>query len=137
MKNLRNFLPVLQLAGLIFVVILVLFRKPTQVFKTSPTRVIKREIVHRKEEVAGRQDRITTIKNEITKYKTFYDTVGIVIYQDSLIKVQDTQIVKLTEIVKLQDTLVAKLEFDNKRFKRQRNIFAATTAILGAAVILK
>lgn len=137
MKNLRNFLPVLQLAGLIFVIILVLFRKPTQVFKTSPTRVIKREIVHRKEEVAGRQDRITTIKNEITKYKTFYDTVSIVIYQDSLIKVQDTQIVKLTEIVKLQDTLVAKLEFDNKRFKRQRNIFAVTTAILGAAVILK
>lgn len=137
MKNLRNFLPILQLAGLIFVVILVLFRKPTQVFKTSPTRVIKREIVHRKEEVAGRQDRITTIKNEITKYKTFYDTVSIVIYQDSLIKVQDTQIVKLTEIVKLQDTLVTKLEFDNKRLKRQRNIFAATTAILGAAVILK
>lgn len=137
MKYIRNFLPVLQLAALIFVVILVLFRKPTQVFKTTPTRIIKREIVHRKEEVAGRQDRITTIKNEITKYKTFYDTVSIVIYQDSLIKVQDTQIVKLTEIVKLQDTLVTKLEFDNKRLKRQRNIFAATTAILGAAVILK
>ena len=137
MKYIRNFLPVLQLAGLILVVILVLFRRPTQVFKSTPTRIIKREIVHRKEEVAGRQDRITTIKTEVTKYKTFYDTVNIIRYQDSLIMIQDTQIVKLTEIVKLQDTLVAKLEFDNKRFKRQRNIFAATTAILGAAVILK
>ena len=137
MKKLREYSTFLQLAIVIFIAILFVFRKPTQIYKTSPTKVIKREIVHRKEQVAGRKDRIETIKNEITRYKTYYDTVNIVRYQDSLIMVQDTQIVKLTEIIQLQDTLVTKLEFNNKRLKRQRNIFAAATALLGTAVILK
>lgn len=137
MEKLRQYSTFIQLAAVIFIAILFFFRKPAQIYKTSPIREIKREIVHRKEEVAGRKDKIETIRNEITRYKTFYDTVNIVKYQDSLIMVQDTQIVKLTEIVKLQDTLVTKLEFDNKRLKRQRNIFAAATALLGAAVIIK
>lgn len=117
---------------------IVFFKKDSnQVVATTPTRKLKNQIVLLKGNTKDRTQRIETLRNTITKYETRRDTVNIVRYQDSLILVQDTQIVKLTEITKVQDTVIMQLESDKRRLKRQRNIAVGSAVILGTIAVMK
>lgn len=121
-----------------FIVVMLLFKKDSnQVVATTPTRKLKNQIVLLKGNTQDRTQRIETLRNTITTYETKRDTVNIVRYQDSLILVQDTQIVKLTEITKIQDTVIMQLESDRKRLKRQRNIAVGASVILGTIAVMK
>lgn len=117
---------------------MLLFKKDSnQVVATTPTRKLKNQIVLLKGDAQDRTQRIETIRNTITTYETKRDTVNIVRYQDSLILVQDTQIVKLTEVTKIQDTVIMQLESDKRRLKRQRNIAIGSAVILGTIAVMK
>jgi hypothetical protein len=122
---------------LLFMVAFLIFRKPDQIFPAKTFRQYKKELVAKKQDVSGRTSRIEDVRNEITHYKTIFDTVNIVRYQDSLIRIQDTQIVKLTEITKIQDTVITQLEFDRKRFRRQRNVAVVAAVVATTIAILK
>lgn len=122
----------------LLMVYVVFFKKDSnQVVATTPTRKLKNQIVLLKGNAQDRTQRIETLRNTITTYETKRDTVNIVRYQDSLILVQDTQIVKLTEITKIQDTVIMQLESDRKRLKRQRNIAVGASVILGTIAVMK
>lgn len=121
----------------IILVIVVLFRKPQQVYAPPTKKYLTAKIVHLKGQEQEVEKRVLTYKETLTTYKELYDTINIVRYQDSVITFQDTQIVVLKEIVNTQDTLITVLKHDNKRLKRQRNILVATTAVLGTIAIIK
>ena len=128
---------ILVAAGLLLVYIVFFKKDYNQVVATTPTRKLKNQIVLLKGNAQDRTQRIETLRNTITTYETKRDTVNIVRYQDSLILVQDTQIVKLTEITKIQDTVIMQLESDRKRLKRQRNIAVGASVILGTIAVMK
>lgn len=121
----------------IVLLIFVLFRKPHQIFKTSPVKVLEKEIVIQKEAVEKTREKVEITKKELLYYKTVNDTINIIRYQDSVIIYQDTQIVQLTQVVQLQDTVITKLKFDNKRLKRQRNLMILATGAAVTTLILK
>lgn len=134
MERIKNILVV----AVSFVVLWVLiFRKPQQIYKTTPTKTIERIIEGKKEYIYTNGQRIETLKKTLVEYKTYFDTVNIIKFQDSLIIFQDTQIIRLTEVTKLQDTVIDKLKFDNKRLKRQRNIAIGIAAITTGISIVK
>jgi hypothetical protein len=122
---------------LLLMVVFLMFRKPAQIFPAKTFKQYKRELTTKKQDVSGRTSRIEDIRNEVTYYKTIFDTVNIVRYQDSLIRIQDTQIVRLTEITKIQDTVITQLEFDRKRFRRQRNVAVVAAVVATTIAILK
>ena len=116
---------------------LVAFRKPDQIFRPSKTKVIETRVEASKRLVDSVVYHEKTIRVQLNEYKLVKDTVKIVLYQDSLITVLDTQIVILNSIVKDQDTIIEVLKYDSKRYKRQRNISLIGNAILGTILILK
>jgi hypothetical protein len=122
---------------LLLMVVFLMFRKPAQIFPAKTFKQYKKELTTKKQDVSGRTSRIEDIRNEVTYYKTIFDTVNIVRYQDSLIRIQDTQIVRLTEITKIQDTVITQLEFDRKRFRRQRNVAVVAAVVATTIAILK
>ena len=122
---------------LLLMVVFLMFRKPAQIFPAKTFKQYKKELTAKKQDVSGRTSRIEDIRNEVTYYKTIFDTVNIVRYQDSLIRIQDTQIVRLTEITKIQDTVITQLEFDRKRFRRQRNVAVVAAVVATTIAILK
>lgn len=136
MKNQVNLNTILT-AAVIVIGLLIFFRKPQQTYALPVNKELKSRIRDLKKDVEPRTLRIETVRNEVTRYKTERDTINIIRYQDTLIMIQDTQIVKLTEITKVQDTLITKLEFDNKRLKRQKRWLIASTAVLGTIAIFK
>lgn len=116
---------------------LIAFRKPDQILRPSKTRVIETRVEASKRLVDSVVYHEKTIRVQLNEYKLVKDTVKIVLYQDSLITVLDTQIVILNSIVKDQDTIIEVLKYDSKRYKRQRNISLIGNAILGTILILK
>jgi len=132
----KNYITPLLLVVTIVVLLLIAFRKPKQVYNYS-TKNLTKVIERTKEKVDSARVKTTYLKNEVTYYKSVFDTVNIVRYQDSVITYQDTQIVYLNQIVEKQDTLIDLLKFDNKRLKRQRNILIGVSGILGTIAILK
>lgn len=127
----------LVVSALIVIALFVFLRKPSQVFQTRPTKVITREIKTLKTEVKQAGDRVEVFKREVLEHRLAFDTVPLINYLDSVVIYQDTQIVKLTEIVQKQDTLVEILRHDNKRLKRQRLGLIVTAGVLGGIAILK
>lgn len=132
----KNYVTPLLLVATIVILLLVALRKPKQVYNYS-TKNLTKVIERTKEKVDSARVKTTYLKNEVTYYKSVFDTVNIVRYQDSVITYQDTQIVYLNQIVEKQDTLIDLLKFDNKRLKRQRNILIGVSGILGTIAILK
>ena len=127
----------LVVSALIVIALFVFLRKPSQVFQTRPTKVITREIKTLKTEVKQAGDRVEVFKREVLEHRLAFDTIPLFNYLDSVVIYQDTQIVKLTEIVQKQDTLVEILRHDNKRLKRQRLGLIVTAGVLGGIAILK
>lgn len=113
------------------------FRKPQQIFKTTPIKIIETRVENNKGIVDSIVIHQQTVRNEITHFKTVKDTVKIIKYQDSLITILDTQIVVMNTIIKDQDTIIDLLEFDNKRLKRQRNISFIVNGVLTSFLIMK
>lgn len=118
-------------------VLLIWFRKPSQVYKYQTVNKIEKGIEQKKDRLDSVVVKTETVRKELTYFKSVFDTVRIVQYQDSVITYQDTQIVVLNQIVKSQDTVIDLLKFDNKRIKRQRNWLIVGTAVLGSILILK
>lgn len=137
----NSWMPFLRNLTIVTVLIIVcwgfLFKKPKQIYLTKPVKVIEHEIREVKKEVKVAGERVEVTKKTLLEYKEVFDTVNIVRYQDSVIIYQDTQIVKLTEVVKLQDTAIMVLKHDNKRLKRQRNIAIIVGSIATGVAILK
>lgn len=124
-------------AVVLILIALIIFKKPSQVFQVKPVKTYTKEIIKLKEKEGAIENKVITTKKELTYYKTIFDTTNIVLYQDSVIMYQDTQIVTLKNIVTVQDTLITVLKHDNKRLKRQRNLLIGATGILGAIAIIK
>lgn len=136
MKNNKLF-PYLMVFSLLLLTLVVLVKKPDQIFKPSKTRVIETRVEGNKRLVDSIVVHEKTIRTQLNEYKTIEDTVMIVQYQDSLITILDTQIVVLNSIVKDQDTIISVLKYDSKRLRRQRNISLIGNAVLGSILILK
>lgn len=135
--NTTFFYRLLVISTLITIGFFVGMRKPSQIFETRPTKVIEREIKTLKIEEKQAGERVEILKREVLEHRLAFDTIPLINYLDSVVIYQDTQIVKLTEIVEKQDTLLTILKHDNKRLKRQRNILAIVAGVTTGIAILK
>ena len=101
----------------------------------------QKEIQQKKLIVEHLATKTTNYKNILNDYKTLYDTTNIVLYQDSVIMVQDTQIVVLNQIVEKQDTVIDVLKAEVKAENRKRMFWQIATGVfaggLATSLIIK
>lgn len=147
------------------IIILLYFRKDTQIVKVSSKETLNNRIEAEKQAINSYTtvistdkaminlftSRIDSLSSEVAKAKAVKDTVRIIREQDTLIgtlfkqgQVKDSVIGNQDRVITIykntvanQDTLLKIKDVDLKRVKRQRNISLIVNGVLTTLLIIK
>ena len=150
---------------LAMIIILLYFRKDTQIVKVSSKETLNNRIEAEKQAInsyttvistdkamiALFNSKIDSLSSEVARAKSVKDTVRIIREQDTLIgtlfaqgQVKDSVIVNQDRVITIykstvanQDTLLKIKDADLKRVKRQRNISLIVNGVLTTLLIIK
>jgi hypothetical protein len=165
MVNIKKVALVVSYAILAAVIILLYFRKDTQIVKVPSEKVINNRIEAEKQAINSYttvistdkamielfNSKIDSLSSEVAKAKAVKDTVRIIREQDTLIgtlfaqgQVKDSVIGNQDRVITIykstvanQDTLLKIKGVDLKRVKRQRNISLIVNGVLTTLLIIK
>lgn len=164
MINKANITLLIQITLGVMCLILIM-RKPKQVYPVSKQKTIERRIegketlIREKGKVIDNSKLIISelnhglfdLQQQLDAVKNSRDTFNIVQIQDTMIHTlyrrdkekdliianQDTVIIAQRYIINSKDTIITTLEFDLKKVKRQRNLSYILNALLGTGLIIK
>tara|TARA_R110000868_G_scaffold191058_4_gene435217 strand:- start:103 stop:603 length:501 start_codon:yes stop_codon:yes gene_type:complete len=157
---------ILIISGIIFLIFYVVLKSgDSPVYKIAPIKKIETRIEGKETHIKTIEKRIGNeniiidaitselrlLKDDLEKFKAERDTVRIVQIQDTIIYRLETENVHLNNVILDQDsiivaqrfiindkdTIIAVLEHDGKKFKRQRNLSLILNGVLTGVAILK
>jgi hypothetical protein len=164
-KNLNISTSTILQVVLIGICLILMLRKPTQVYPVSKQKTIEKRIegketvIREKGQVIDNSKKIIAklnaglldLHSQLDSVKNARDTFNIIQIQDTMIHVlyrrdkekdmiiknQDTVIQAQRYIINSQDTIITAQAFDIKKLKKQRNISVILNALLTTGLIIK